>query len=275
MSELNREAVVAIDLFNIMIPARDAVCEKRRTFYEGQETRIHLANLYRYAHADRPVRSAALAAARRPSTEALLPTIRGLRPEIQILHSEPETRTNKEVTVDDDLIAFIDAGLADEPATLVLLTGDGARRRGGEGFLAAAQRVAAHGWGIELLCWDRAVHPDLRRFVREYPNGLYLPLEDVIDSVTFVQGGRRSTGLSLTARHLAAPAPTPRPEVPRGHAQATTAINVSRDRALDVLTEMQQEHLIGSARLDETGQPTWQLSATDIAAVVQRFGGAA
>lgn len=123
--------------------------------------------------------------------------------------------------------------------------------------------VAAHGWGIELLC------------VREYPNGLYLPLEDVIDSVTFVKGGRRSTGLTLTARHLAAPAPAPRQEVPRGHAQATTAINVSRDRALDVLTEMQQEHLIGSARLDETGQPTWQLSATDIAAVVQRFGGAA
>ena len=90
---------------------------------------------------------------------------------------------------------------SDDPSIAVLLTGDGAGYDEGAGFHADLERMARRGWGIEVLSWDMACNRRLRTWAREA--GIYIPLDDYYDSVTFIEKGRRSRALSLTGRPTA------------------------------------------------------------------------
>ena len=88
-----------------------------------------------------------------------------------------------------------------EPGIAVLLTGDGAGYDSGAGFHADLERLQNLGWGIEVLAWDAACRKSLKDWAKSV--GVYIPLDDYYDSVTFVQGGRYSQNLSLTRRPTA------------------------------------------------------------------------
>ena len=89
------------------------------------------------------------------------------------------------------------------PGVAILLTGDGAGYDTGAGYHADLERLHKFGWGIEVLAWDAAC----RRALKEWAGkvGVYSPLDDYYNSVTFIEGGRRVVPLSLTQRPYAKP----------------------------------------------------------------------
>jgi hypothetical protein len=62
-----------------------------------------------------------------------------------------------------------------------------------------------HGWGIEVLSWDSACNRGLKEWALAV--GVYTPLDTFYESVTFIEGGRKSQPLSLTHRQYAHPRP--------------------------------------------------------------------
>ncbi len=73
-----------------------------------------------------------------------------------------------------------------EPATLALLTGDGAINKYGDGFLETLKRVKEKfNWNIEVYAWKSSCS----RLLREYAenNGTFVDLEDYYFNITFIQ----------------------------------------------------------------------------------------
>ena len=95
----------------------------------------------------------------------------------------------------------------DGPGIAVLLTGDGEGLSRGVGFHADMERLYKNGWGIEVLAWDVSCNRELKEWAKEV--GVYVPLEDYYEAVTFVEGGRMVDRLNWTRR------PKARPGVPR------------------------------------------------------------
>jgi hypothetical protein len=94
-----------------------------------------------------------------------------------------------------------------EPQIAVLMTGDGAGYDDGVGFHADLERMHTAGWGIEVVSWDAHCRRALRDWALK--NGVFVRLDDYYESVTFLEGGRRSQRLDLTHRTKAAPRPSP------------------------------------------------------------------
>jgi hypothetical protein len=90
-----------------------------------------------------------------------------------------------------------------DPQVGVLMTGDGAGYDDGAGFHADMERMHAAGWGIEVLSWQKSC----RRALREWAttNGVFVALDDHYESVTFLEGGRRSRTLDLSRRAVSTP----------------------------------------------------------------------
>ena len=72
------------------------------------------------------------------------------------------------------------------PSTIAILTGDGAGKQLGEGFLTDLQRVHRFGWKIEVYAWERSCNRHLKTFAQN--NGKFVSLEDYYYSITFLKG---------------------------------------------------------------------------------------
>jgi hypothetical protein len=90
------------------------------------------------------------------------------------------------------------------PGIAVMLTGDGAGFLDGVGFHADLERMHKKGWGVEVLAWERTCNPRLKQWAEKI--GVFVPLEDFYDSVTFTddEGGaiRRAVPLDLSRRKV-------------------------------------------------------------------------
>ncbi|HST50491.1 MAG TPA: hypothetical protein VLJ61_00670, partial [Pyrinomonadaceae bacterium] len=75
----------------------------------------------------------------------------------------------------------------------------------GAGFRADLERMANAGWGIEVLSWDICCNKKLREWAKA--TGVYIPLENYYESVTFLEGTRFAKAVSLRHRQLANPHP--------------------------------------------------------------------
>lgn len=74
------------------------------------------------------------------------------------------------------------------PSTIAVLTGDGAGKQLGEGFLSDLKRIKSLGWAIEVYAWDISCN----RYLKEYAKneGKFIALEDYYDSITFLKEDR-------------------------------------------------------------------------------------
>jgi hypothetical protein len=79
------------------------------------------------------------------------------------------------------------------PGTIVLCTGDGKGYSKEEGFLYDLESHADDGWAIGVLSWNHSCHGQLRKFAQD--KGVYIPLDDHYESISFIQGGRRAKPL--------------------------------------------------------------------------------
>lgn len=81
-----------------------------------------------------------------------------------------------------------------DPGIAVLLTGDGAGYREGQGFHRTLERMHRRGWRLEVLSWANARNPQMRRWAEE--KGVFVPLDDFYPSITFTEPSREGQELA-------------------------------------------------------------------------------
>ena len=166
--------------------------------------RIEFENLYKLAHANRVVKAAYAVGSIPPESKTVwnaLVNKTGIVPEL----FERGAASGKEQAVDQALQVHILRALVDEdePQTVVLLTGDGRGFDDGVGFHADLQRMKRKGWAIEVLSWDRTCASGLKQFAQS--EGIFVPLDNFVDSIAFSAGGGSAKPLNLKGRKTAQP----------------------------------------------------------------------
>ena len=196
------EVYVFWDNSNIFIPAKYAASRKEGGFAEVN-VRIQFDSLFRLAHAARAVRAGICVGSVPPDLRAVWDRLRASGIEVELY--ERGVGSGKEQGVDQCLQVHMLRALADchPPQVAVVLTGDGAGYEAKAGYHADLERLAKTGWGIEVLSWDIACNKRLREWAKGA--GVYIPLEDYYNSVTFIEGGSRSVPLSLVHRGRSSP----------------------------------------------------------------------
>jgi len=185
------------DNSNIFISAK-TVCVERGELTPN-DIRLNFENLYRLAHAYRPVAKAIAVGSIPPEHQKLWENFKKSGVEIE-LHERGQY-TGKEQGLDACLQVHMLRDLDDNkdiPQIAVLLTGDGAGYKEGVGFHADLERMQKSGWGIEVIAWDRSCRGDLKIWAKTF--GCYIKLEDYYDSVTYIKDVRTASQLNLTHR---------------------------------------------------------------------------
>jgi hypothetical protein len=187
------------DQSNLFVPLR-FVASRREGRLEERAIRIHFPNLYRLAHAGRPVAKAVCVGSIPPDLGRLWDRISELGVAVEV--QERGAQSHTEQGVDAALQLHMLHSLTDSPPFVaVLLTGDGAGYHEGHGFLAELERMAKGGWAVEVLSWRGACARHLRQFAEE--RGIFIALDDYYEAITFLADGRRVAPLSLKHRALA------------------------------------------------------------------------
>jgi len=164
---MSKENTVYIfwDNSNIFIPGQ-FVAGRRDGVYAAPRLRIHFENLFRLAHAGRPIGSAVCVGSASSVPSGVTQKLRALNVSLEFY--ERGTASGKEQGVDQCLQVHMLRAATDvvTPGVAVLLTGDGAGYETGTGYHADLQRLHRLGWGVEVLAWDGACSFALRDWVR-------------------------------------------------------------------------------------------------------------
>ena len=191
------------DHSNIFIEAQ-RLAEERETEPDARyRVRISFDNLFRLAHADRPVERAYAAGSVPPELRQLWNRLENSGVSVYLFDRGSTERGEQEIPdrvlqlrmLEDALDYNGDAG------TVVLLTGDGAGYLEGTGFHSTLERMHKRGWRIEILSWSDACNRRMRSWAEE--NGVFIPLDDFYDSITFTEPSR--PGFRLAQGRDAAP----------------------------------------------------------------------
>lgn len=191
------------DHSNIFIEAQ-RLAEERETEPDARyRVRVTFDNLFRLAHADRPVGRAYAAGSVPPELRQLWNRLENNGVSVYLFDRGSTECGEQEIPdrvlqlrmLEDALDYNGDAG------TVVLLTGDGAGYQEGVGFHRTLERMHKRGWRIEILSWADACNRRMRAWAED--NGLFVPLDDFYESITFLEPSRE--GFPLAHGRGAAP----------------------------------------------------------------------
>lgn len=185
------------DNSNIFIEGRK-VCKVRESASVASDFRIEIDHLFELAVAGRPIAKAVCVGSVPPELDTIWKKLESSG--ITVERYERGKQSSKEQGVDQCLQVHMLRAMvdADSPSIVVLLTGDGSGFADGVGFHADLERMYKRGWGIEVLSWTHSCGKRLREWAETI--GVFIPLEQWYDQVTFVKGLRRSKSLNLKAR---------------------------------------------------------------------------
>jgi hypothetical protein len=199
----NSKVSIFWDNSNIYIPAQ-FVANKRDRGFASREVRVHFQNLFDLARAGRPVDRAVCVGSVPPELEIVWKHLKKTGVKVELY--ERGEGSGSEQGVDQCLQVHMLRSLTDlAPGVVVILTGDGAGYDSGTGYHADLERMHRGGWGVEVISWDCAVNKKLKTWAEK--EGVYIPLENYYDSVTFSSGTRDAKHLSLTHRPTVKPKP--------------------------------------------------------------------
>ena len=200
-----KEAFIFLDNSNIFVSAKN-VATAREGVDAGYQVRIQFDNLLRLASADRAVGFAVAVGSVPPPLRHVWNRLEQAGVRVELF--ERGAMSNREQAIDQALQVHMLRTAFDRngnPGTAVVLTGDGAGFLDGVGFHADLERMHKRGWGIEVLAWERTCNARLKNWVNQV--GVFVPLEDYYDSITFTEDDtgvlRKSTVLDLSNRTLA------------------------------------------------------------------------
>ena len=171
--------------------------------------RINFDNMYRLAHAERPVKHAVAAGSVPPEMRQLWNRMENLGVDVNLFDRGDPQRGEQEMPDRVLQLRMLEDALDfnGDPGIAVLLTGDGAGYVEGSGFHSTLERMKRRNWRIEILSWEHSCNRRMKQWAQQ--NGVFVPLDDFYDSITFtIPSGegyqfaapRYSTDLDLTRR---------------------------------------------------------------------------
>lgn len=177
------------DNSNIWLVGRK-VCAQSEPGHE-MAFRVHFKNLYQLIVAGRQVDYAFVGGSLPPNNDALWQYFASLN--VKVDTQERGALSGGEVAVDQAIQLEMGHRMldADQPGTIMLLTGDGNGYQDGRGFITELERAVRRGWAIEVVSWDAGCNRHLRQFAQDH--GRYIPLEPLYDKITFISNHRYVT----------------------------------------------------------------------------------
>ncbi len=179
------------------------LAEEREGGLARYRVRIHFDNLLRLASADRPIERALAVGSIPPEMRQLWNRLESSGIEVQLF--DRRSRELGEQEMPDRLLQLrmLEDGwdYNGDPGIAVMLTGDGAGYMEGAGFHRTLERMHRRDWRVEILSWAHSCNQRMRSWAEE--NGIFVPLDDFYDSVTFTEPS--SPGHELELPRIAAP----------------------------------------------------------------------
>ena len=152
--------------------------------------RINFDNMYRLAHADRPVKHAVAAGSVPPEMRQLWNRMENLGVDVNLFDRGDPQRGEQEMPDRVLQLRMLEDALDynGDPGIAVLLTGDGAGYVEGSGFHSTLERMKRRNWRIEILSWEHSCNRRMRQWAQQ--NGVFVPLDDFYESITFTVPSR-------------------------------------------------------------------------------------
>ena len=152
--------------------------------------RINFDNMLRLAHADRPVAHAVAAGSIPPEMRHLWNRLESNGVQVQLFDRSSPERGEQEMPDRLLQLRMLEDALDynGDPGIVVLLTGDGAGYLEGAGFHSTLERMHRRGWRVEILSWAHSCNQRMRQWAEE--NGVFVPLDDFYEAITFMEPSR-------------------------------------------------------------------------------------
>lgn len=159
--------------------------------------RTDFKNLFQLVCNNRKVETAFLSGSIPPPNNALWDYLRNMNITLQLLNKTADGFEQESVDMSLQTM-MLRTAIDNKPSTISILTGDGAGKQLGEGFLSDLQRINRMGWKIEVYAWDNSCNRYLKDFALNF--GKYISLEDYYYSITFLKEDRNNpTGYPVRA----------------------------------------------------------------------------
>ncbi|NKC16488.1 MAG: NYN domain-containing protein [Gammaproteobacteria bacterium] len=152
--------------------------------------RVHFDNMLRLAHADRPIERALAMGSIPPEMRQLWNRMENNGIEVGLFDRGGRERDEQEMPDRLLQLQMLEDALDynGDPGIVVLLTGDGAGYREGAGFHSTLERMHRRGWRVEILSWAHSCNQRMRHWAED--NGVFVPLDDFYDAITFLEPSR-------------------------------------------------------------------------------------
>lgn len=165
------------------------VMEKMEPTQPKELFRTNFKNLFSLVKNGRDVDAAYLSGSIPPPSNSLWAYLQNMGIQLQLLNKTAEG--TEQESVDMSLQTMMLRTAIDHlsnPSTIAVLTGDGAGKQLGEGFLTDLKRIKDMQWNIEVYAWDISCNRYLKEFAEQ--NGKFIALETYYDSITFLKEDR-------------------------------------------------------------------------------------
>ncbi|MGN0569133.1 MAG: NYN domain-containing protein [Candidatus Fimenecus sp.] len=151
--------------------------------------RTNFNNLFDLVRNNRKVDAAYLSGSIPPPSNQLWDHIKSLGINVQLLNRTADGLEQESVDMSLQTMMLRTAvDYISAPSTIAVLTGDGAGKQLGEGFLSDLKRIKSLGWEIEVYSWENSCNRYLKSYAEE--NGKFVALDDYYDSITFLKEDR-------------------------------------------------------------------------------------
>ena len=190
------EVFIYWDNSNIFIEAQ-RLAEIRNEHVDARyRVRINFENIYRLAHADRPVAKAMVAGSVPPELRQLWNRLENMGVTVRLFNRIRNDLGEQEIPDRLLQLQMLEDAMDHDPGVVVLLTGDGAGYMEGSGFHSTLERMHRRGWKIEILSWAHSCNYRMREWAQA--NGAFVALDDFYDSITFLEPSQPGHRLGLS-----------------------------------------------------------------------------
>ena len=158
--------------------------------------RVNFDNLLRLDHGDRPVEKALAAGSVPPEMRQLWNRMENKGVEVSLDDRGSQERGEQGIPDKILQLAMLEDALDynGDPGIIVLLTGDGAGYTEGTGFHKTLERMHKRRWRVEILSWAHSTNQRMRRWAEDH--GLFIPLDDFYNAITFLEPSRPGSQLA-------------------------------------------------------------------------------
>lgn len=147
--------------------------------------RTDFTNLFKLVSKSRKVDCAYLSGSIPPPSDALWDYLRNMGIKLQLLNKAAEGKEQESVEMSLQTM-MLRTAIDNNRSTMAIITGDGAGKQLGEGFLSDLKRIhEKFHFDVEVYAWNSTCSKALKDYATQ--NGTFTNLEDFYNSITFIK----------------------------------------------------------------------------------------